>query len=227
MKTMKLWMIAAILFCGASVNAQTKEGYNTKDEIAVSVGAGSNSQIINAFSSIFSVLGEALITGMMTGGQYVGTTTYENEKDIPALSVEYFHHMDKVVSIGAIAAFNGTSSDMYCNFQRSDGSSITKEKVGYAHKYYFTLMPAAKFDWLRGKNFGLYSKLAVGATYYTEKEKQEVNGENREVHSDSGVRFNFQASLLGVEVGVEKFRGFVEFGAGEQGILLAGLRCKF
>ena len=222
-------MAAAVILCGASLNAQAQNSgyYDTKDEVAVAVGVGSNSQIINAFSSIFSIMGEALISTMITGGQFVGTTTYENEKDIPALSVEYFHHLSPGVSIGGIAAFNGTSSDMYCKLRHTDGSTVTNEKVGSSHKYYFSVMPAAKFDWLRKKNFGLYTKVAVGATYYTEKQEQDVNGEKKEVHDDSGVRFNFQASLLGVEVGSQKFRGFAEFGVGEQGIALAGLRYKF
>ena len=222
-------MAAAVILCGASLNAQAQNSgyYDTKDEVAVAVGVGSNSQIINAFSSIFSVMGEALISSMLTGGQYVGSTTYENEKDIPALSVEYFHHLSPGVSIGGIAAFNGTSSDMYCKLRHTDGSTVTNEKIGSSHKYYFSVMPAAKFDWLRRKNFGLYSKVAVGATYYSEKQKQDVNGDKKEVHDDSGVRFNFQASLLGVEVGSQKFRGFAEFGVGEQGIALAGLRYKF
>ena len=222
-------MAAAVILCGASLNAQAQNSgyYDTKDEVAVAVGVGSNSQIINAFSSIFSVMGEALISSMLTGGQFVGSTTYENEKDIPALSVEYFHHLSPCVSIGGIAAFNGTSSDMYCKLRHTDGSTVTNEKVGSSHKYYFSVMPAAKFDWLRKKNFGLYTKIAVGATYYSEKQKQDVNGDKKEVHDDSGVRFNFQASLLGVEVGSQKFRGFAEFGVGEQGIALAGLRYKF
>ena len=222
-------MAAAVILCGASLNAQAQNSgyYDTKDEVAVAVGVGSNSQIINAFSSIFSVMGEALISSMLTGGQFVGSTTYENEKDIPALSVEYFHHLSPGVSIGGIAAFNGTSSDMYCKLRHTDGSTVTNEKIGSSHKYYFSVMPAAKFDWLRRKNFGLYSKVAVGATYYSEKQKQDVNGDKKEVHDDSGVRFNFQASLLGVEVGSQKFRGFAEFGVGEQGIALAGLRYKF
>ena len=222
-------MAAAVILCGASLNAQAQNSgyYDTKDEVAVAVGVGSNSQIINAFSSIFSVMGEALISSMLTGGQFVGSTTYENEKDIPALSVEYFHHLSPGVSIGGIAAFNGTSSDMYCKLRHTDGSTVTNEKIGSSHKYYFSVMPAAKFDWLRKKNFGLYTKIAVGATYYSEKQKQDVNGDKKEVHDDSGVRFNFQASLLGVEVGSQKFRGFAEFGVGEQGIALAGLRYKF
>ena len=39
--------------------------------------------------------------------------------------------------------------------------------------------------------------------------------------------FNFQVSLIGVEAGNNHVRGFAEFGVGEQGIALAGIRYKF
>ena len=39
--------------------------------------------------------------------------------------------------------------------------------------------------------------------------------------------FNWQASLIGIEVGSPTVRGFAEVGMGEQGIVCAGLRCKF
>ena len=222
-------MLAAILLCCASINvqAQDEDYYNTKDEVAITIGAGTTSQFLDAFSELFSVMGEVLVTSTLTGGHYTGYTTYENEKDIPALSVEYFHHLSKVVSVGGIFGFSGTSSDMYCNWQPNDGYGSTKEKVGSAHKYYYTLMPAAKFDWLRKKNYGLYSKVGAGATFVTEKETQDVNGGDKEVYSDNDVFFNLQATFIGVEVGSEKFRGFAELGVGEQGIILAGVRYKF
>ena len=43
---------------------------------------------------------------------------------------------------------------------------------------------------------------------------------------DGKVTVNWQASLIGVEFG-GAFRGFVEVGTGEQGIILGGLRYKF
>lgn len=222
-------MVATLLIFGASLSAQAQDNeyYNTKDEVAISIGGGTTTQIFSVFSELFSVIGEALVTGVMTGGHYVGTTTYDNEKNIPPISVEYFHHISPVVSIGAIGAFNGSFSDMYCNWQRSDGSAPVKQKVGKSSKYFITVLPAAKFDWLRKKNYGLYSKLAVGATFYSEKETQDTNGEKKNVHNETGFLFNFQASLLGVEVGSQKIRGFAEFGIGEQGLISAGLRYKF
>ena len=39
--------------------------------------------------------------------------------------------------------------------------------------------------------------------------------------------FMFQATALGAEFGSEQFRGFVEAGVGEKGLLCAGLRYQF
>lgn len=230
-------MIAAALLCGTVNNAQAQSDdfYNTKDEIAISIGSGTNSQIINTFSNLFGLMGEALVTSVGTAGHFTGYTSYDNEKYIPAISVEYFHHLNKTISIGAIAAFNGYSSDMYCTWQRNNGdgtSSSSKEKIGTAKQYYATLMPAVKFDWVRKKNFGVYTKLAIGLTYNYEKEIQKKDGtgkdiDDKEVHSDTRFMGNFQASLLGLEAGSQKIRGFAELGFGEQGIILAGLRYKF
>ena len=96
-------MVATLLIFGASLSAQAQDNeyYNTKDEVAISIGGGTTTQIFSVFSELFSVIGEALVTGVMTGGHYVGTTTYDNEKSIPPISVEYFHHISPVVSIGA------------------------------------------------------------------------------------------------------------------------------
>ena len=226
MKTMTSWMFAAILFCGMSLNAQAQDYYETKDEVAISFGAGTNTQIFNVFSELFGVMGSTLVSSMATGGQYVGYTTYDDESHIPAFSIEYFHHMNPWLSLGAIGCLNYSSSDMYCNWQDKNGNT-TKEKVGHGKKCFATLMPAVKFDWLRKKNVGLYSKLALGATYMYEKEVQDNDKGEKDLHDESDVLFNFQATFIGFEAGSQKVRGFAEFGVGEQGILSAGVRVKF
>ncbi|MBQ3753757.1 MAG: hypothetical protein II864_09470 [Prevotella sp.] len=85
-------------------------------------------------------------------------------------------------------------------------------------------MPAVKFDWLRKKYFGMYSKLAAGATLRQEKYDSN-NGSND--YDDSAVHFNWHVSLIGIEAGSPAIRGFAELGIGEQGILQAGVRYKF
>ena len=229
MKKMNLWIAAIILSCG-TVTANAQEYYNTKHEISVTIGSGANTQIIGSLADFMEIAADVLVTSAVTGGAYTGYTTYDNEKEYPAISAEYHYHVSKLISVGGILAFNGVTQDMYINSQinNSDGTSSNKNKVkvGDASRTNITIMPSVKFDWLRKKHFGMYSKAAVGVTIMKEKTTANENGFNYKT-DDTDVVANFQASLIGIEAGSEQFRGFAELGVGEQGIILAGVRYKF
>ena len=85
-------------------------------------------------------------------------------------------------------------------------------------------MPSLKYYYINNKNFGLYSKVAVGPMLLSSKTKNVQTGQS---NTDSKVYLMGQASLLGVEAGSQNVRAFLEGGVGEQGIVLAGLRFKF
>lgn len=85
------------------------------------------------------------------------------------------------------------------------------------------VLPAVKFNWLRKKNFGLYSKVALGATYRSRENKYD----NDPNISDNHFVFNFQLTGIGIEAGAKNVWAFAEFGMGEQGLALAGVRLKF
>ena len=192
-------LVAVAMMTAMSVNAQN--GYDDKKhEVAISYGIDSNSQIIDVFEEI---------GGAMFGGKL------ENEKFFGPISAEYFYHVKNWLGVGAILAYGQNTQDVM------SGS----DKIGESKNSYYTLMPAVKFDWLRKKNFGMYSKLAVGATLRSEKYDSSNNSNND--YSDSEVHVNWQASLLGIEAGSPTVRGFAELGTGEQGIVLAGVRVKF
>jgi hypothetical protein len=59
-----------------------------------------------------------------------------------------------LIAVGAIATFANHTEDEKLK------SSITRT----SKNSYFSLMPSVKFNWLRRPNWGLYSKLAAGAT---------------------------------------------------------------
>ncbi|MCR4809748.1 MAG: hypothetical protein K5896_07800 [Prevotella sp.] len=183
-----------------SVQAQSNGYDDTMHEVAVSGGAGSNSQIIDGFENLSSVL--------------VGATT-KNEKFTGPVSAEYFYHMKNWLGVGGILAYGQSKQDVY----------FLGVKEGVNKNTYLTLMPAVKFDWLRKKYFGMYSKLAVGATLRNEKYNGDAPSDKD--YSDSEFHVNWQVSLLGMEAGSPVIRGFIELGTGEQGIILAGLRYKF
>ena len=194
-----LVMAAVAMMTAMSVNAQN--GYDdTKHEVAISYGIDSNSQIIDVFEEI---------GGIMVGAKF------ENEKFFGPISAEYFYHVKNWLGVGGIFAYGQNKQDIMSG----------KDKIGESKNNYYTLMPAVKFDWLRKKNFGMYSKLAVGATLRSEKYDSNNNSNNDS--TDSTVHVNWQASLLGFEAGSPTLRGFLELGTGEQGIVLVGVRAKF
>ena len=196
-----LVMVAVAMMTAVSVNAQS--GYeDTKHEIGISYGAMSNT----TWMSIGDAMGTILT---------FGAVKYDDGKFTGPIAVEYFYHLNPIIGVGAIGAYAKETKDIL----------IANEKYGEAKNSYVTVMPAAKFNWLRKKYFGMYSKVAAGLTFASLKEDYSKSGvENR---SESKVGFNFQASALGIEAGSENIRAFAELGVGEQGVILAGVRAKF
>ena len=185
----------------AAMNVSAQNDYDeTKHEVAISYGIDSNSQIIDAFETI----GVALVGAKL-----------ENDKFFGPISAEYFYHVKNWLGVGGILAYGINKQDVY----------LLGDKDGVIKNTYLTLMPAVKLDWLRKKHFGMYSKLAFGATL--RNEKYDSDGASSKDYSDSEIHVNWQASLLGIEAGSPTLRGFMELGTGEQGIILAGIRYKF
>ena len=195
-----LAMVAVAMMTAVSAQAQSNGYDDTKHEVAISLGVWSNSQIIDVFETI--------------GGGLVGAR-FEDETFTGPISAEYFYHVKNWLGVGGILAYGQNKQDVY----------LLGDKDGMSKNTYLTLMPAVKFDWLRKKHFGMYSKLAFGATL--RNEKYESDDPSNKDYSDSEVHINWQASLLGIEAGGPTLRGFLEFGTGEQGIFLAGVRFKF
>ena len=117
------------------------------------------------------------------------------------VSLEYFYRPSEKFGVGAIAAVGG------CKWDDSDDAKST----------FFTIMPAMKYNWLNKSHFSMYSKLGLGLTV------GDFKGSKDKTNDTS---FNWQCTLVGMDFGGD-FRGFVELGFGEQGILLGGLRFKF
>ena len=196
-----LVMVAVAMMTAVSVNAQS--GYeDTKHEVGISYGAMSNT----TWMSIADAMGTTIT---------LGAVKYDDGKFTGPIAVEYFYHLNPIIGIGAIGAYTHETKDIL----------ISNDKYGEAKHTFVTVMPAAKFNWLRKKYFGMYSKVAAGLTFASKKE--DYSKGNVENQSESKVGFNFQASAIGIEAGSENIRAFAELGVGEQGIILGGIRAKF
>ncbi|MBP5619974.1 MAG: hypothetical protein J6X23_05970 [Bacteroidaceae bacterium] len=210
MKRLKVCFFIAAIFLGSNV-ASAKIGdnqtdYENRHEVAVSYGFFSNSSVISTFDDILTI--------MVTGGHGY----FDNEKFIGPISAEYFYRVNNWLGVGGIGAYATQGKDIMSEFSK------TTPKEGTARLNYYTLMPALKADWLRRPHFGMYSKLGLGATIFTDSHSYNDGTKN----SDSAVGFTWQASLLGLEAGSNSLRGFLEFSLiGEQGSIVIGLRHKF
>ena len=196
----KFILLAAVaMLTVTSVSAQS-DFRDSKHEIAVSYGSLSNSDWLNIFENVIgAIFGE----------------NYKDDTFFGPIGLEYFYHLKPWLGVGAIATYGQLTQDAY----------KSEEKVGKKSNYYFTVLPAFKFDWLRGNTVGLYSKLGAGVTM--RREIREFDGDKAEHNTDkTDFHFNWQVSLIGIEVG-KSLRGFAEGGFGEQGVLMLGLRYKF
>ena len=196
-----IFMVTAALMMAVNVNAQ--EGYeDTKHDVSITFGVGSNSQWIDAFEDIFDGY------------------SYDNDRYMEPISAEYFYHINKMLGLGAIFVYGNHKQDAYDLLT----SKKDRTRIGKSSNSYYTLMPAVKFNFVRKKNFGLYSKAALGVTYRTESIDY-INGSDD--YDEKGLLLNWQLSFIGVEAGSPYLRGFAELGVGEQGIVCAGIRYKF
>lgn len=198
----------ALMFATDSYAQVIGKDIITKNEISVSYGTLSNSEWIEAFGEVVTVM-------------FGGDTKTKNA--FGPMSAEYFRRVSPVVAVGAIGSVSSFREDMMKRTTTTSGET-TSEKIGDYTRSYFSFMPAAKFNWLRKEHFGMYSKIAAGVTFANTNMKD--TDPTVATKKDNNVMFNFQASLIGIEAG-EQLRGFAEFGMGEQGAILLGIRYNF
>ena len=220
-------IVTALALCGCA-SAQTSY-YTTRHEVAVAVGSGATSEIVSGLANFTTIGIEAALSTIITGGTTTAYYTYGDEHYIPTISAEYYYHVTPYLGLGGIVAFNGLSRDMYYTWKDNTSSNNTehKELSGKAKHRNYSILPAMKIDWLRKKYIGLYSKGAIGITIMCETQKDNSQSSESTDYSDTIVIPNIQFTLLGFEAGSQTWRGFAEYGFGEQGILSAGLRYKF
>lgn len=120
---------------------------------------------------------------------------------IGSFGIEYFYRPKSALGVGLVGTFST------CKWNDSDK----------ARTKYFSIMPAVKYNWLNRDRFSMYSKIALGVL---------IGIDSGADNDKTTAAFAWQASAVGAEFG-NSFRGFLELGFGEQGILVAGLRYKF
>ena len=197
-----MMMVVAALMTTLSVNAQSNE---PRHEIGLSYGLGA--------SAVLDGLGYGL--GNAVFDSFTGAEAKSNEQ-IGTIGLEYFYHLNNPrLAVGGIVAIAHYADDVV--------KKKTDTKIGERIRDYVTVMPAVKYDWVHKTNFALYSKAGAGIMVHNCQEK---DFELKEEKKSSDTFFMYQLSFIGVEFG-KNFRGFLEAGFGEQGIVMAGVKYKF
>ena len=201
---MKFKSLLAVLAISALMCVPAQAQDETRHEVSVSYGVVPNSIWLDVLTDVIPA---------------AFGVEYDTKSYVGPIGVEYFYHTSPLVGVGAIGVFATNNQDGFYK------ELLDSHRV----RSYITFMPAVKFNWLRKDKWGLYSKLALGGTYahFSEQGYDENGKKLGEEETTNDYIFNFQASLIGVEAGNNHVRGFAEFGVGEQGVALAGVRFKF
>ena len=168
-----------------------------KHEVGVFYGLGSASDILSTITSAFAA------------------AAGDQSSWWGPIGVEYYYHVSPVVGIGAVAAYASCKAED----EKTRKNDLTET--------FITVMPSVKFNWLRKKHFGMYSGLSAGVMFLSLSANDSAKASDPDAKDETLASFMFQVTALGAEFGGEQFRGFVEAGLGEKGLLCAGLRYKF
>ena len=211
---MKQTLITALLLACVSMQAQN---VSSRHEIGVSYG--------------YPTIAFAMFVDSDPSCPHAEQAFYENDRNFGPLSLEYFYRISRWISVGGVFT--------YINRQKD----IVQEKIqiGDFTERYYALMPSIKFNWVRSKHFGLYSKLVAGPCLHTKTDKVDSSTmiiscgpdysrttfiDHCDEYTDRKVGLIGQVTPLGIEAG-GRLRVFGELGVGIQGVYNVGLRYKF
>ena len=124
------------------------------------------------------------------------------------INLNYIYHPNPVFGVGGSVGYNRLS----VNMEDKTG------KLTAASANIIFAMVDAKVNWFRQDIFGMYSKAGLGVMC--------INGNMMEESGGNVWLPTGQLSIIGMELG-RQFCGFMELGAGMQGILQVGLKLHF
>lgn len=171
------------------------------NEVSASFGV---SLIGSAFSRIVNTVG--FISDIADGD-----VTVRNSGTRGWINLGYTYQLNRVISVGLNVGYYNIGITL----KDETGTVNTSAAL-------VPILATGKFDWFRTSSdmFGMYSKVGLGA--------MAVGGQVLEDDVLNRVFWSpaFHVSLVGLEVG-QGFSGFMELGAGVQGIVQFGIRGRF
>ena len=222
MKAIRTLAVCLLAAFSANLSAQVRAASNCvahpEDEIGLSYGY---------FTMPHSII---LLGGALGTGLSLGAARMSKCVSTGALTVEYMHYIHPHVAFGALLGFEDVimAFDKYAG--KDGGGNAIYEPGKPGHTIVISPMGGAKFPWFYKSHFSMYSKFAAGlmlmhqtGAEYSEKGSEET----QKSESNTSVNVAFQVNPVCLDFGGGRFRGFAEFGYGNQGICTAGVRWIF
>ena len=172
------------------------------NELSASYGVSLIGISVNTLANIAS------IAGIFSDELEADIASVKSGGSKGVINASYLYHTNRVFAVGGSVGFNRLS----LNMQDKTGS-ITAASANIIFG-----MIDAKVKWFRQDIFGMYSKFGLGVMC--------INGNIMEESGGNLWLPTAQLSLIGMELG-RQFCGFMELGAGMQGILQLGLKLHF
>ena len=186
------------LMAAPATKAQTIN-VNYPNELSFSYGVSLIGSATSSLVARFDILQQ------FSDGEYVKIQSGGSKG---VLNLGYVYHTSKLFGVGGNFGFNRMSVTM------EDETG----KMTAASANVFFLMADAKLNWFRRDIFGMYSKLGLGVMCINTSLAEEAG---RNLWLPTG-----HLSLVGMELG-RQFCGFMELGAGMQGIVQFGVKYHF
>lgn len=170
-------------------------------------------------------MGAINISGMAIGMNLFahGKENIDRNTMFGPLNLEYFYRLDNPwngkLKIGVQATyFYYDSAFHYNSAEESPNGYLAERDTDNC----FSIIPAAKFNYVQTQYFDMYFGLGLGVTF---RFNEGSYGE-KEFYNHNKIHFNGQLTLLGLEGGLPNLRFFLEAGFGEQGVFKCGLRYR-
>lgn len=150
-----------------------------------------------------------------------GSTKYStnNKKSKGAFNIGYSFHINDKIAVGLAFSYSKTEKDVVI------GSSVPQ---GKQTNKYLVFMPNVKYYWFSAKIVKLYSRVAVGVVSAKANADFIADSYGGKMEMDNKSNsIAWQASPIGIEVGIKPIAAFAEGGFGYMGCAQLGVRFRF
>lgn len=176
-----------------SVSAQQSESWEDRSPYEITIGTNLSTRNFIYDEYSFGNENNNLIT--------------TNTLQTPSINLGFTYKLSKRITLGAIATY---AQSNYVKSATYDNAIVSDDRLSYVG-----IAPRIRFDWLNRKNVTLYSSLALGVGFTSERDRISGNSLSRATGYT-------EATYIGIKVGRALF-GFADLSSSSTGAMRIGI----